>query len=259
MLTYELVPAHVLPSSSNAAAACVCTLPPLLDTAALALVLIAKPSTQPAVLSCLVLSCCPMLLQLIATGLPARGATRSTAGCHIHVKLVDNTAAPGTTGYHQHSSPAQQLQGGGSFSPLADKQQQHSSLPAQRKFFVELWDVSGQPKYSQLRSVFFKQLNGVILVYDVTNKASLSRLQKWAAEVAHEGEPGSRARWLNGLGCVDWGARVRGCLLCSTHCSSSIVALEAAAADKYVRRSRCPTESLLTADAIISLSPLRCL
>jgi hypothetical protein len=50
-----------------------------------------------------------------------------------------------------------------------------------------LWDVSGQPKYSQLRSVFFKQLNGVILVYDVTNKASLSRLQKWAAEVAHEG------------------------------------------------------------------------
>lgn len=117
--------------------------------------------------------------QLIASGLPARSATRSTAGCHIHVKLVDNTAAGASAA--------------GPGSPAGQQQQQDSSshrtgsLPAQRKFFVELWDVSGQPKYSQLRSVFFKQLNGVILVYDVTNKASLSRLQKWAAEVAHEG------------------------------------------------------------------------
>jgi hypothetical protein len=70
---------------------------------------------------------------------------------------------------------------------FTQQQGSHASLPAQQKFFVELWDVSGQPKYSQLRSVFFKQLNGVILVYDVTNKNSLSRLQKWAAEVAHEG------------------------------------------------------------------------
>lgn len=143
-------------------------------------------------LSWQLLSCSWILLllvasQLIASGLPARGATKSTAGCHIHVKLVDNAAAGSP-----HSPAAQQLQGGssnissGSFT-LNFTQDKQSTLPAQRKFFVELWDVSGQPKYSQLRSVFFKQLNGVILVYDVTNKASLSRLQKWAAEVAHEG------------------------------------------------------------------------
>jgi len=39
----------------------------------------------------------------------------------------------------------------------------------QHKFFVELWDVSGQEKYQQLRSVFYKHINGVILVYDLTN------------------------------------------------------------------------------------------
>lgn len=102
---------------------------------------------------------------------------------------MDNTSAAGP-GSPQHSA-AQQLQSSGSNSSgsftLNFTQDKQSLLPAQRKFFVELWDVSGQPKYSQLRSVFFKQLNGVILVYDVTNKASLSRLQKWAAEVAHEG------------------------------------------------------------------------
>lgn len=121
------------------------------------------------------------------------------------MKLVDNNAAAaagaGGSGSTPHA-PAQLLQSQSSSSftlPFSQQQQQDSkqqhgaspasssSLPAQRKFFVELWDVSGQPKYSQLRSVFFKQLNGVILVYDVTNKNSLSRLQKWAAEVAHEG------------------------------------------------------------------------
>jgi hypothetical protein len=103
------------------------------------------------------------------------------------VKLIDNDAAGGTGSPH---SPAQQLQGSSSSSSsftMNFTQDKQRSLPAQLKFFVELWDVSGQPKYSQLRSVFLKQLNGVILVYDVTNKASLSRLQKWAAEVAHEG------------------------------------------------------------------------
>lgn len=122
-----------------------------------------------------------LLPQLIASGLPARSSTRSTAGCHIHVKLVDNTAAGASAaGPGSPAVPQQHQQDSSSHRTGA-------SLPAQRKFFVELWDVSGQPKYSQLRSVFFKQLNGVILVYDVTNKASLSRLQKWAAEVAHEG------------------------------------------------------------------------
>lgn len=127
-----------------------------------------------------------LTLQLIASGAPARAATRSTAGCHIHVKLVDSAAASSTP-----HSPAGQLQGSSmnssGFTLNFTQQDKQSSLPAQQKFFVELWDVSGQPKYSQLRSVFFKQLNGVILVYDVTNKNSLSRLQKWASEVAHEG------------------------------------------------------------------------
>lgn len=71
------------------------------------------------------------LTELIANGRPAKGSLRSTAGAHIYVKLVDRA---------QH--------------------QQDPSNEAQRRFFVELWDVSGQQKYEQLRSVFYKQLNG---------------------------------------------------------------------------------------------------
>lgn len=71
------------------------------------------------------------LTELIANGRPAKGSPRSTAGAHIYVKLVDRA---------QH--------------------QQDPTNEAQRRFFVELWDVSGQQKYEQLRPVFYKQLNG---------------------------------------------------------------------------------------------------
>eukprot|EP00879_Flechtneria_rotunda_P008804 GHRR01009222.1.p1 GENE.GHRR01009222.1~~GHRR01009222.1.p1 ORF type:complete len:298 (+),score=88.10 GHRR01009222.1:707-1600(+) len=95
------------------------------------------------------------LTELIASGRPGK-TSGSTAGCHIHVKLVHNQASD-------------------------------AAAAADRRFFVELWDVSGQPKYEQLRSVFYKQINGVILVYNVANKATLSKLPRWATEVCRNG------------------------------------------------------------------------
>lgn len=90
-------------------------------------------------------SCCPACLhagkQLLSLPSPcwrhhvcdmsccSMQASRSTAGCHIHVKLVDTSGSQAGDG-------------------------------TPRRFFVELWDVSGQPKYEQLRSVFYKQING---------------------------------------------------------------------------------------------------
>lgn len=71
------------------------------------------------------------LAELISSGQPAKGGIRSTAGAHIYVKLVERA-----------------------------QNQQDPGNEAQKRFFVELWDVSGQKKYKQLRSVFYKQLNG---------------------------------------------------------------------------------------------------
>ncbi len=55
------------------------------------------------------------------------------------------------------------------------------------QFFVELWDVSGNPSYAQLRRLFYRGINGVVLVHDLCHKGSLRRLPKYAAEVAAEG------------------------------------------------------------------------
>ncbi|XP_057532008.1 small GTPase LIP1-like isoform X1 [Amaranthus tricolor] len=57
----------------------------------------------------------------------------------------------------------------------------------ERDFFVELWDVCGHERYKDCRSLFYSQVNGIIFVYDVTQKRTKLNLQKWAAEVAASG------------------------------------------------------------------------
>eukprot|EP01024_Parvocaulis_polyphysoides_P043947 TRINITY_DN40376_c0_g1_i2.p1 TRINITY_DN40376_c0_g1~~TRINITY_DN40376_c0_g1_i2.p1 ORF type:complete len:225 (-),score=18.57 TRINITY_DN40376_c0_g1_i2:67-741(-) len=56
-----------------------------------------------------------------------------------------------------------------------------------KPFFVEFWDVGGQARYKKLRPLFYRDVNGVILVYDVANSWSYSSLHKWAEEIALKG------------------------------------------------------------------------
>ncbi|GAB4861076.1 sphingosine N-acyltransferase subunit lip1 [Ancistrocladus abbreviatus] len=57
----------------------------------------------------------------------------------------------------------------------------------ERDFFVELWDVCGHEHYKDCRSIFYSQINGVIFVYDLSQRRTKTSLQKWAAEVAANG------------------------------------------------------------------------
>ncbi|GMH24520.1 hypothetical protein Nepgr_026363 [Nepenthes gracilis] len=57
----------------------------------------------------------------------------------------------------------------------------------ERDFFVELWDVSGHDRYKDCRSLFYSQINGVIFVYDLSQRRTKTNLQKWAAEIATTG------------------------------------------------------------------------
>jgi hypothetical protein len=42
-------------------------------------------------------------------------------------------------------------------------------------------------RYKDVRRVYYRHLNGVIFVHDLTDRASYTALAKWAAEVASEG------------------------------------------------------------------------
>lgn len=51
------------------------------------------------------------------------------------------------------------------------------------KQYVEFWDVGGHEDYEDSRKVFYSGIDGLILVYDVSNAKSLTNLRKWWDEI----------------------------------------------------------------------------
>jgi len=58
--------------------------------------------------------------------------------------------------------------------------------PGEKTYFVELWDVGGWASHAQGRSVFYNQVNGILLVHDLTNRKSELNLRKWLIEVLNK-------------------------------------------------------------------------
>jgi len=63
------------------------------------------------------------------------------------------------------------------------KLQAHRS--SNKKFFLEFWDVGGSRKYKLTRIIFYSQINGIILVFDLNNRKSYQNLRKWIKEIIH--------------------------------------------------------------------------
>lgn len=43
-----------------------------------------------------------------------------------------------------------------------------------------LWDTAGQERYNSLTKLYFKQANAAIIVYDITDKESFAKAQRWS-------------------------------------------------------------------------------
>ncbi|GAM22385.1 hypothetical protein SAMD00019534_055600 [Acytostelium subglobosum LB1] len=58
-----------------------------------------------------------------------------------------------------------------------------------KDYFVEFVDVGGSTKYKLSRPTFYNGINGLIVVYDLTNKNSLVNVKKWISEVLNKVSP----------------------------------------------------------------------
>jgi small GTP-binding protein len=47
---------------------------------------------------------------------------------------------------------------------------------------VNLWDCSGDQRFTEVRNEFYKEAHGVLLVYDVTSRSTFQNLQQWLSE-----------------------------------------------------------------------------
>merc|ERR1719424_1944800 len=52
-----------------------------------------------------------------------------------------------------------------------------------KQYFVEFWDIGGHPKYKVSRDVFYSQINGLIIMFDLVNSKSYHNMRKWIREI----------------------------------------------------------------------------
>ncbi|XP_041810200.1 ras-related protein Rab-15-like [Chelmon rostratus] len=51
------------------------------------------------------------------------------------------------------------------------------------KVRVQIWDTAGQERYQTITKQYYRRAQGIIFVYDITNKPSFQHLAKWASDV----------------------------------------------------------------------------
>lgn len=54
-------------------------------------------------------------------------------------------------------------------------------------FDMHIWDTAGQERYSSLTTLYYKSSNIAIIMYDITNRYSFSRAQKYIYSVKENG------------------------------------------------------------------------
>ncbi len=52
-----------------------------------------------------------------------------------------------------------------------------------RSVRLQLWDTVGQERYRIITSSFYKNAQGILIVYDVSNKESVDNVERWSREV----------------------------------------------------------------------------
>ena len=56
---------------------------------------------------------------------------------------------------------------------------------------VQLWDTAGQERYRSVISSYYQQAHGIILVYDVTSRASFNNCIEWLNIIRNKCSPDS--------------------------------------------------------------------
>lgn len=65
----------------------------------------------------------------------------------------------------------------------ASYQNKRINLPDGRRANLALWDTAGQERFHSLGPIYYRDSNGAILVYDITDKNSFTRVQNWVKEL----------------------------------------------------------------------------
>ena len=52
---------------------------------------------------------------------------------------------------------------------------------------LQIWDTAGQERFKNIQASYYKGANGILVVYDITNKESFENLSSWLIEIEKNG------------------------------------------------------------------------
>merc|ERR1712141_712559 len=50
---------------------------------------------------------------------------------------------------------------------------------------LQLWDTAGQERWRAVTNAYYRDKDGIMIVYDVTNENSFNNIKKWMEDVEH--------------------------------------------------------------------------
>ena len=68
-------------------------------------------------------------------------------------------------------------------SPKAENNRKIIQIDSNIRIIVNIWDTADQEKVGKLQKIYYKDIYGALLVFDLTNKESFDNLSKWLNEL----------------------------------------------------------------------------
>lgn len=102
---------------------------------------------------------------------------------------------------------------------------------------LALWDTAGQERFRTLTASYYRNAQGIVVVYDVSNKDTFRNIKQWLQEV-YEDEDGGRGR------CTIQGHRSQGLVFANGSTSFVLLALEAQALSTRGCRFGCSPRTI---------------
>jgi hypothetical protein len=131
------------------------------------------------------------------------------------------------------------------FKRMDSNQPQQQSQPV----FIEFWDVGCVNKHAESRFMFLSKLNGIILVYDCTNRKSYQNLARWIKELVQSDQSMSRSDSVQSLGLEERYSVPDGCALSSR--VAAVAASRAQSRQGFTADSNFPSISASFSDSVV--------
>lgn len=61
---------------------------------------------------------------------------------------------------------------------------------ADKRIKLQIWDTAGQERFRTITNTYYRSADGVVMVYDVTNRESFEHVRGWLKEASQHAPPG---------------------------------------------------------------------